>query len=460
MAFLRIMVLLWADMLATYVMWIMQTYLTNVWKLGFTHAARIMNIYTGLTKFLPLVLFIFVDAGLGNYWNLLLSSTAFSIGLGFLSMSTPPVLHKATGTSKDNQIEKKPDEPKVNEPKFERSSKSFLYKFRRGPDGKLKYMPNLRTPSFMVNYHKRKKQQQQGESTPKTEVDISQLQFQPIEAMLALVQKERVKLLGACFIILVPVIGLIALPYIKPWSLRFGIPAICTLVATLAFLQGTGSYKGESKPDGSPVTNVLRVFVASTRKMFEDPKQYSELYENQDTNTPKLPHTKGLLSFLDKAAIQLTTEIEEPEKHRLRLCTRTEVEETKIIIRMMPIRITFVICGLITSVGNTYFVEQANHMNYKIGKLKLPNSVNLVFYEISKSLIKLIYTAIGRCLRGARKEKYAPSIGIALATIFSVLCCITASGIETRRIHVIRSHGLLDKPEDKIPLSVFVLLPQ
>lgn len=497
MAFLRIMVLLWADMLATYVMWIMQTYLTNVWKLGFTHAAGIMNIYTGLTKFLPLVLVIFVDAGLGNYWSLLLSSTAFSIGLGFLSMSTPPVLHKATGTCKvyepnclghtqkalfytalaliavglsghvvslvafaDNQIEKKPDKPKVNEPKFERSTMSFLYKLRRGSDGKLKYMPNLRTPSFMVNYQNRKKQQQQAESTPKTEVDISQLQFQPLEAMLALAQKERVKLLGACCIILVPVIGLIALPYIKPWSLRFGIPAICTLVANLAFLQGTSSYKGEGKQERSPVTNVLRVFVASTRKMFEDPKQHSELYENQDTDTPKLPHTKGLLSFLDKAAVPLTTEIEEPEKYRWRLCTRTEVEETKIIIRMIPIWITLVICGVITSVGNTYFVEQANHMNYKIGKLKLPNSVILVFYEISKSRIKLIYTAIGRYLRGAHKEKSAPSIGIALATIFAVLCCITASRIETRRIHVIRSHGLLDKPEDKIPLSVFVLLPQ
>ena len=72
-------VLLWADMLATYVMWIMQKYLTDVWKLGVTHAAGIMNIYTGLTKFLPLVFFIFVDAGLSNYRSLLLSSIAFSI---------------------------------------------------------------------------------------------------------------------------------------------------------------------------------------------------------------------------------------------------------------------------------------------------------------------------------------------------------------------------------------------
>ncbi|XP_071927905.1 protein NRT1/ PTR FAMILY 5.5-like [Coffea arabica] len=270
--------------------------------------------------------------------------------------------------------------------------------------------------------------------------------------MLALAQNQSGKLLGTSCIILVPVIGLIALPYIKPWSLRFGIPTICTLVATLAFVQGTQSCnKEENRPaEGSPVTNVFRVFVASTLKMFEDPKRYSELYGKQ---------SKGLLSFLDKATIPLTTEIEEPEKYRWRLCTRTEVEETKIIIRMIPIWITFVICGVITSVGNTYFVEQANHMNYKIGKLKLPDSVILVFYEISKSQFKSIYDAIGRFLRGERQEKYAPSIGIALATIFSVLCCITAAGIETRRIHVIRSHGLLDKPDDKIPLSALVLLP-
>lgn len=495
MAFLRIMVLLWADMLAAYVMWIMQTYLTDVWKIGFTHAAGIMNVYTGLTKFLPLIFFIFVDAGLGNYWMLLLSSTAFSIGLGFLSMSTPPVLAKATGTCKDykpnclghtqkalfytalaliavglsghivslvayadNQIEKKPEKPKDNEPKF-RNSKSLLYKFRKGGDGKVDYVPNARTPSFIHRVRKRMKKPQ-ADSTAATEVDLSQLQFQPLEAMLALVKRQRVKLCGACLIILVPVVGLIALPYIKPWSLRFGIPAICTLVATLAYLQGTCYYRDENKSEGSPVTNVLRVIVASTRKMFQDPKQYPELYEKQQPDIPKLPHTKRL-RFFDKAAIPVNTEIEEPEKHRWRLCTRTEVEETKIIFHMIPIWITLVICGLVSSVGNTYFVEQTNHMNYKVGKLKLPNSIILVLYEIAKSRYKLIYTAIENCLgKLVGMKKYVPSIGIAIAIVLSALCCITASSIETKRIHVMRSHSLLDKPDNKIPMSVFVLLPQ
>lgn len=79
MAFLRVLVLLWTDMLAAYVMWIMPTYLTNVWKLGFTRAAGIMNVTNGLAKVLPLVFSLIVDCGLGNYWMLLLSSVSYAI---------------------------------------------------------------------------------------------------------------------------------------------------------------------------------------------------------------------------------------------------------------------------------------------------------------------------------------------------------------------------------------------
>jgi peptide/histidine transporter 3/4 len=44
--------------------------------------------------------------------------------------------------------------------------------------------------------------------------------------------------------------------------------------------------------------------------------------------------------------------------------------------------------------------------------------------------------------------------------LFSILCCILAAGVEISRLDVIRRHGLLDKPNDKIPMSMFVLLPQ
>ncbi|KAI7997632.1 Protein NRT1/ PTR FAMILY 5.5 [Camellia lanceoleosa] len=43
---------------------------------------------------------------------------------------------------------------------------------------------------------------------------------------------------------------------------------------------------------------------------------------------------------------------------------------------------------------------------------------------------------------------------------FAILTCITAASVETRRLSVIRKHGLLDKPDEKIPMSMFWLLPQ
>ena len=47
-----------------------------------------------------------------------------------------------------------------------------------------------------------------------------------------------------------------------------------------------------------------------------------------------------------------------------------------------------------------------------------------------------------------------------MAMLFSIVCCITAAGVETRRLDVIRRHGLLDKPNETIPMSMFMLLPQ
>ncbi|XP_027100336.1 protein NRT1/ PTR FAMILY 5.5 [Coffea arabica] len=484
MAFLRVVVLLWADMLAAYVMWIMPTYLTNVWKLGFTRAAGIMNVANGLAKVLPLVFFLIVDCGLGNYWMLLLSSVSYAIGLGFLSMSTPPVLAKETGSCKHykpecightqkalfytalaliavgisghivslvalfvDQFEKKKADVKFEKPRHQ--SKPFvLHQIRRKRGGATSDGPNYPFPPPKVpNNPNAKKQGDDAEDDM-----LSQLQFQPVEAMLALVNREKVKVFRACLVILFPVIGLIALPYIRPWSLRFGIPAICTLVATMAFL--LGSYN-DNKPKGSPVTNVLRVLVASTLKMFHKlPTDSSKLYEKNEHDDKKLSHTEGL-RFLDKAAIK-----EEPVTNKWRVCTVTEVEETKIIVNMLPIWITFIICGVVTSIGSTYFVEQGNHMNFKVGKLKFPNSILLVLYELTKSRSKTMYTFIASHLGAAGLKRYAPPVGIAFATLFSVLCCIVAALVETRRLHVLRDHGLLDKPDEKIPMTVFWLLPQ
>lgn len=149
---------------------------------------------------------------------------------------------------------------------------------------------------------------------------------------------------------------------------------------------------------------------------------------------------------MEKAAI-----VEEDPKKKWRLCTISQVEDTKITICMIPFWISFIISGLITSIGSTYFVEQANHLNYKVGKLKLPITILLAIYEQTKLGFSTSFT-----FTSIAGKRYTPALGI----MFSVLCCITASKVESRRLGVISRYGLFDKPDGKIPMTAFWLVPQ
>ncbi|KAJ0677572.1 putative proton-dependent oligopeptide transporter family [Helianthus annuus] len=94
-------------------------------------------------------------------------------------------------------------------------------------------------------------------------------------------------------------------------------------------------------------------------------------------------------------------------------------------------------------------------MDKTLGKIKVPIPSLLVFYSVTGSIFAGLYSFVAR-----RIKMYAPPIGIATSMFLSVLCCITAAKVETRRLHRIRDHGLLDKPEEEIPMSIFALLPQ
>ncbi|KAM7461425.1 hypothetical protein LguiA_029546 [Lonicera macranthoides] len=278
--------------------------------------------------------------------------------------------------------------------------------------------------------------------------------------------------LGLVGVVLVAVIGGIALPYIRPWELRFGIPAICALVATLLFLSGSCRYRHVS-PEGfvdiseaswklrTPgfkflATPLFRVAVATASKICQQvPDDAKLLYSKDDVDPNSVPHLRGLRCLYKAAIILPTKSKQDQEKNRWTLCSVIEVQETKSVIHMIPIWITFIICGVVLSIGNTYFLEQGNHMNRKVGHLTVPLPFFLVLYDSAKYFCGELYKYFVKFF-----YRYAPPIGIGVAMIFSVLCCITAAKVEIRRIGVIRSHGLLDKPKEDIPMSLFWLLPQ
>ncbi|KAL5570339.1 hypothetical protein UlMin_026914 [Ulmus minor] len=410
----------------------MVTYLTEVWKLTYTQASAIVNIFWGIVAILPFTLQYIVDTFMGNFWMVLISSFAYSLGLGFLSMSTPPVLSRETNTCR----EYKPEcISKVQNILFY----TALPLIAIGMSGHLTSL--------------RKFVKEQNESSTGNEVQE---------------QKRTKEQKGKChwslyLVILVPLIGAIVIPYIKPWKLRFGIPSIVTVAATLIFLTGSCQYR-KVKVQGSSLTTVFRVSVASTSKLFHSfPTDASQLYERHDDLTKKMTPTRHL-RFLDKAAVIVPNiPLEQQQLNRWRLCTVTEVEETKSIICMIPLCMTFFVLGVVSSIGNTYFLEQANHMNRKVGKLKVPLPMLVLLRDKAKSRFSKFYfklMANDSAGEGTSPKRYTARVGIGVSMIFAVQCCISAAKVEDRRLHVVRKHGLVYKPEERIPMSMLWLLPQ
>ncbi|KAL8526738.1 hypothetical protein ACS0TY_015806 [Phlomoides rotata] len=74
------------------------------------------------------------------------------------------------------------------------------------------------------------------------------------------------------------------------------------------------------------------------------------------------------------------------ETNRWKLCSVTEVESAKITLRMVPMWTTFIVWGIVSSVGNTYFIEQASKMNRKLGTWKVPLHILLLLSHWAKKL--------------------------------------------------------------------------
>ncbi|KAI3675316.1 hypothetical protein L1987_84905 [Smallanthus sonchifolius] len=441
----RIYVLYLANLLSLFAIFVMMNFLTNVWNLSITQAAAIINIFYGITQTLIIVFAFLVDAFLGDFYMLLLSSIAYSIGLGLLSLSTPtffgpcsdykeecirhiqkvlyftalPLIavgmagHEVSLSSFLDLQDKAPaaaeaeaqtqapaeaqtqaqaqaevealDEAKAQtqtqtqalavapaeaEAEVEALDEDEAQTQTQAPAVALaeaQTQPQAQAEVKALDEAEAQTQTQAPAVAPAEAEAQTQTQAQAQAEAEALDEAEaqtqtqtqaRVQdsadriLLLLMMTMLVIICAGIALPYIKPWSIRFGIPAICALTATVLFLTGSLRYK-HSKPEGSPLTIALRVFVAAATKDFQQVTNFKQIYNDDDA------HSTSSLRWLDKAAIKFP---DQAKSRSWTLCTVREVEDTKTV--------------------------------------------------------------------------------------------------ETQRLHVIKNHGLLNKSNERIPMSVFVLLPQ
>ncbi|TVU14143.1 hypothetical protein EJB05_37590 [Eragrostis curvula] len=144
----------------------------------------------------------------------------------------------------------------------------------------------------------------------------------------------------------------------------YGVSAAVMVAAVAAFVAGTARYR-HRRPEGSPLTVVGRVLWAAWRnRRMPCPADASEL---RGFHRAKVPHTDRL-RCLDKAAIidaNLATSEHQPPPAAGP--TVTEVEEVKMLAKLVPIWSTCILFWTVYSQMTTFTVEQATQMDRHVG---------------------------------------------------------------------------------------------
>ncbi|XP_068668533.1 LOW QUALITY PROTEIN: protein NRT1/ PTR FAMILY 8.1-like [Aristolochia californica] len=251
------------------------------------------------------------------------------------------------------------------------------------------------------------------------------------------------------------------------WGWGFGIPAVAMAIALIFFLSGTGMYRRQ-KPGGSPLTRLVQVIVAAIRKYnVKVPDDKDVLYENVDDESAiegsrKLDHTNQF-GFFDKAAVasesnQIKGGMEDP----WRLCTVTQVEELKSIIRLLPVWATGIMFATVYSQMSTMFVLQGQTMNAHMGPhFEIPSASLSIFDTISVLIWVPIYNNIivpvARQYTGHdRGFTQLQRMGIGL--VISIFSMVAAGILEVVRLDMVRTHNYYDK--EQVPMSIFWQVPQ
>ncbi|KAJ7942754.1 protein NRT1/ PTR FAMILY 8.3-like [Quillaja saponaria] len=251
------------------------------------------------------------------------------------------------------------------------------------------------------------------------------------------------------------------------WGLGFGIPALFMGIAIASFFSGTPLYRFQ-KPGGSPLTRMCQVLVASFRKRnLSVPEDSTLLYEIQDKNSAiegsrKLDHSNEL-KCLDKASVLSVADTESGVViNPWKLCTVTQVEELKILIRMFPIWATGIVFSAVYAQMSTMFVEQGMMMDTTIGSFTIPPASLSTFDVISVIFWVPIYdrviVPIARTFTG-KERGFSELQRMGIGLFISVLCMSAAAVVEIKRLQLARELGLTDQ-DVAVPLSIFWQIPQ
>ncbi|CAO1942691.1 unnamed protein product [Urochloa humidicola] len=258
------------------------------------------------------------------------------------------------------------------------------------------------------------------------------------------------------------------------WGLGYGIPALLSGVAVAVFLAGTAAYQSHQPPGGSPITRVAQVVAAAVRKWrVEAPEDAAELHECEGDDgmsaiqgSRRLAHTDQF-RFLDKAAVETAGDKARPSPWRL--CTVTQVEELKCVLRLLPVWASGIIFAAAYTQMTTTFILQGDTLDPYVGGFRVPAAVLSVFDTLSVMLWVPLYDRVivplARRVTGhERGFTQLARMGVGLVVLAAGM--LAAGTLEVERRRVIARHGMYDTNTGAggdgkyLPLSIFWQVPQ
>ncbi|XP_074286814.1 protein NRT1/ PTR FAMILY 6.4 [Silene latifolia] len=232
----------------------------------------------------------------------------------------------------------------------------------------------------------------------------------------------------------------------------YGISAATMLIAVMVLLAGTRFYRYR-RPQGSPLTIIWRVFFLAFKK--RKLPEASEPTLLNGFHSSKLSYAP-VLRCLDKAAIMDDFAAKgENRNNPWIVSTVTEVEEVKMVLKLIPIWSTCILFWTVYSQMTTFTIEQATFMDRKVGSFVIPAGSFSVFLFISillfTSLNERVFVPIARRLtHNVQGITSLQRVGIGL--VFAVFAMISAAIVEKQRRVRAVSHNA--------QLSAFWLVPQ
>ncbi|NP_001148128.2 peptide transporter PTR2 [Zea mays] len=260
------------------------------------------------------------------------------------------------------------------------------------------------------------------------------------------------------------------------WGLGYGIPALFSALAVAAFLAGTATYRRHQPPAGSPLTRVAQVVVAACRKCgVQVPEDASTLHECEDVGgmsaiqgSRRLAHTDQF-RFLDKAASVEPSDDKSRPASAWRLCTVTQVEELKCVLRLLPVWASGIVFAAAYTQMTTTFVLQGDTLDPYVGGFRVPAAVLSVFDTLSVMLWvplydRLVVPLARRATGHDRGFTQLARMGVGLVVLTAAM--LAAGALEVARRRVIARHDMYDTNTgaggdgEYLPLSIFWQVPQ